>query len=213
MSGVCANNFAISPQKIYIRIRIYFRRIGPLILRIYFSSISSGRATELYHPHPSVKSRDREIQRTYLPVTASSPRYNERSCTVTYEKGVYTKRGLYLIHLPTGRPWKSGHRPPIVGNARDPFFFSLSASFSESSSSTDRLYRARIRKRFSRETDKVSIPIPGRIGEYRSEKEKLQVNGIMIYRSVSRKGGKINRCGTNFFHPPTRTWKRNKIDN
>lgn len=45
------------------------------------------------HPHPSVKSRDREIQRTYLPVTGSSRRYNERSCTVTYEKRVYTKRG------------------------------------------------------------------------------------------------------------------------
>lgn len=43
------------------------------------------------------------------------------------------------------------------------FFFSLSASLSESSSSTDRLYRARIRKRFFRETDKVSIPIFGRI--------------------------------------------------
>lgn len=81
-------NFA----KKYICINIFLENRA-LVLCIYFSSISSGRATELSHPHPSVKSRDREIQRTYLPVTGSSRRYNERSCTVTYEKGVCTKRG------------------------------------------------------------------------------------------------------------------------
>lgn len=73
-------------------IHVYFRRVAPLIC-IYFSSISSGNGAFQSHPHPSIKSRDREIQRTYLPVTGSSRRYNERSCTVTYEKRVYTKRG------------------------------------------------------------------------------------------------------------------------
>lgn len=109
-SRCCWTNFQTSHAFAFFPSRRKFvQTISQFRLKNYTCVFSEGRAVNLYlffdhffrpsngafqsHPHPSVKSRDREIQRTYLPVTGSSRRYNERSCTVTYEKRVYTKRG------------------------------------------------------------------------------------------------------------------------